>query len=281
MGQWTRDELEREFAAYQERGAEAGRPATGRRGPTSSPRTPSTSSTTTAASRGVRRSAAGSPRRWASSPAATCPSSRSAGTSSTRTGAGSCARCSTACSDPGDGSVHEAANITILHYAGDGRWSYEEDVYNPAHFADDGEGLAGRRTAVEARGGLLRLLEHAHARGRLVDRRSGVRRGRRASARPASPSPSTSSTSPSRAGGGASTRRGRRTASTASTTPPATCSSTSASSTSTASSTTQLVADLDVVAERVELDRRARHRGRACGRSGTPASASGSSATSA
>jgi uncharacterized protein (TIGR02246 family) len=37
--------------------------------------------------------------------------------------------------DPGDGSVHEAANITILHYAGDGAWSYEEDVYNPAHFA--------------------------------------------------------------------------------------------------------------------------------------------------
>ena len=37
--------------------------------------------------------------------------------------------------DPGDGSVHQAANITILHYAGDGLWSYEEDVYNPAHFA--------------------------------------------------------------------------------------------------------------------------------------------------
>lgn len=37
--------------------------------------------------------------------------------------------------DPGDGSVHQAANITILHYAGHGRWSYEEDVYNPAHFA--------------------------------------------------------------------------------------------------------------------------------------------------
>src|SRR5215216_5732898 len=30
--------------------------------------------------------------------------------------------------DPGDGSVHQAANITILHYAGDGQWSYEEDV---------------------------------------------------------------------------------------------------------------------------------------------------------
>jgi uncharacterized protein (TIGR02246 family) len=37
--------------------------------------------------------------------------------------------------DPGDGTVHEEGNITILHYAGDGKWSYEEDVYNPAHFA--------------------------------------------------------------------------------------------------------------------------------------------------
>jgi hypothetical protein len=38
--------------------------------------------------------------------------------------------------DPGDGSVHEASNITILHYAGNDQWSYEEDVYNPAKFFD-------------------------------------------------------------------------------------------------------------------------------------------------
>ncbi|TMK82691.1 MAG: hypothetical protein E6G57_17015 [Actinobacteria bacterium] len=37
--------------------------------------------------------------------------------------------------DPGDGSTHQAYNVTILKYAGDGRWSYEEDIYNPAHFA--------------------------------------------------------------------------------------------------------------------------------------------------
>jgi hypothetical protein len=37
--------------------------------------------------------------------------------------------------DPGDGSIHQEYNITILHYAGDGLWSYEEDVYNPMHFA--------------------------------------------------------------------------------------------------------------------------------------------------
>lgn len=37
--------------------------------------------------------------------------------------------------DPGNGSVHEASNLTILHYAGDKRFSYEEDVYNPMNFA--------------------------------------------------------------------------------------------------------------------------------------------------
>ena len=33
--------------------------------------------------------------------------------------------------DPGDGSVHEASNLTILTYGGDGLWSREEDIYNP------------------------------------------------------------------------------------------------------------------------------------------------------
>lgn len=36
--------------------------------------------------------------------------------------------------DPGDGSVHGAAVITVLGYAGDGKWSYEEDAYNPMNF---------------------------------------------------------------------------------------------------------------------------------------------------
>jgi len=36
--------------------------------------------------------------------------------------------------DPGDGSVHQAYNFTLLKYAGDHQWSYEEDVYNPAMF---------------------------------------------------------------------------------------------------------------------------------------------------
>ena len=37
--------------------------------------------------------------------------------------------------DPGDGSIHQAYNFTLLKYAGDGLWSYEEDIYNPAEFA--------------------------------------------------------------------------------------------------------------------------------------------------
>jgi hypothetical protein len=36
--------------------------------------------------------------------------------------------------DPGDGSVHQAHNLTVLHYAGDMQFSYEEDAYNPANF---------------------------------------------------------------------------------------------------------------------------------------------------
>ena len=36
--------------------------------------------------------------------------------------------------DPGDGSLHQAYNYTLLKYAGNGKWSHEEDIYNPAHF---------------------------------------------------------------------------------------------------------------------------------------------------
>jgi len=38
--------------------------------------------------------------------------------------------------DPGDGSVHEASNITILRYAGDLRFHNEEDAYNPLNFLE-------------------------------------------------------------------------------------------------------------------------------------------------
>ncbi len=36
--------------------------------------------------------------------------------------------------DPGDGSVHEQSNLTIMTFAGDGLFSCEEDVYNPLRF---------------------------------------------------------------------------------------------------------------------------------------------------
>ncbi len=36
--------------------------------------------------------------------------------------------------DPGDGSVHEESNLTIMTYAGDGLFSREEDIYNPLRF---------------------------------------------------------------------------------------------------------------------------------------------------
>lgn len=36
--------------------------------------------------------------------------------------------------DLGDRKIHQAPNITILHYAGNGLFSYEEDAYNPTNF---------------------------------------------------------------------------------------------------------------------------------------------------
>ena len=38
--------------------------------------------------------------------------------------------------DPGDGSVHQEANFTLLKYAGDMRFSYQEDIYNPKPVED-------------------------------------------------------------------------------------------------------------------------------------------------
>lgn len=55
--------------------------------------------------------------------------------------------------DPGDGSLHQAYNFTLLKYAGDNLWSYEEDVYNPAHFKDMVVGWLQRREALAAEGG--------------------------------------------------------------------------------------------------------------------------------
>jgi hypothetical protein len=48
--------------------------------------------------------------------------------------------------DPGDGSVHQAYNFTLLKYAGNNQWSYEEDIYNPQKF----EQMIGDWAAVKA-----------------------------------------------------------------------------------------------------------------------------------
>ncbi|AFR50481.1 nuclear transport factor 2 family protein [Gordonia sp. KTR9] len=48
--------------------------------------------------------------------------------------------------DPGDSTHITATNITILTYAGEGRWSCEEDVYNPMEF-----GRAAMRWCEKAR----------------------------------------------------------------------------------------------------------------------------------
>jgi hypothetical protein len=50
--------------------------------------------------------------------------------------------------DPGDGSRHETYNITVLHYAGNGQWSYEEDIYNPASMQSMLQDWAARRAAI-------------------------------------------------------------------------------------------------------------------------------------
>lgn len=48
--------------------------------------------------------------------------------------------------DLGDGHIYEEPNITILHYAGNGLFSYEEDVYNPQRMGDMiGAWLAARK----------------------------------------------------------------------------------------------------------------------------------------
>ena len=47
--------------------------------------------------------------------------------------------------DPGDGSVHQEANFTLLKYAGDGMFSYQEDIYNPARVEEMIKGYRARK----------------------------------------------------------------------------------------------------------------------------------------
>ncbi|MGH9205981.1 MAG: nuclear transport factor 2 family protein, partial [Acidimicrobiales bacterium] len=54
--------------------------------------------------------------------------------------------------DPGDGSLHQEYNFTLLKYAGAGRWSYEEDIYNPIRFGAMVEGWEAARKAASPAG---------------------------------------------------------------------------------------------------------------------------------
>jgi hypothetical protein len=50
--------------------------------------------------------------------------------------------------DPGDGSDHREYNWTLLQYAGNGQFSYEEDMYNPNEFGEMIQGyLAAKKAA--------------------------------------------------------------------------------------------------------------------------------------
>ncbi len=49
--------------------------------------------------------------------------------------------------DLGDGQVHQAVNWSLLKYAGNDQWSYEEDIYRVEEFADTIKGyMAARKT---------------------------------------------------------------------------------------------------------------------------------------
>jgi len=52
-----------------------------------------------------------------------------------------------AMADPGDGTQHEAHDWGRMVYAGNGRWSYKENMYNPHEFAAMFDGWRAARTA--------------------------------------------------------------------------------------------------------------------------------------
>lgn len=52
--------------------------------------------------------------------------------------------------DLGDGKIHEEPNLTILHYAGNGLFSYEEDAYNPANMGTMISGWLAAKKALKS-----------------------------------------------------------------------------------------------------------------------------------
>lgn len=150
MGTWTREELEREFAAYQERGAEAGR--TGDWATWSEQFTEDAEYVEHHYGTFRGREAI---RDWISSCMSTYPGNVMPefpiGWYIVDEDRGwIVCQVFNRMEDPGDGSVHEADNVTLLKYAGDGKWSYEEDVYNPADFASMVKGWEQAKRAASA-----------------------------------------------------------------------------------------------------------------------------------
>jgi hypothetical protein len=135
MAPWTRAELEREFEAYQRRAAEAARSGDWR--PWSDQFTEDAVYVEHHYGRFEGRSAIHS---WISQTMGEYPGNRMPAfpiewaVYDEERGRVVC-QVWNEMEDPGDGSLHREYNITILHYAGDGMWSYEEDVYNPMRFA--------------------------------------------------------------------------------------------------------------------------------------------------
>jgi SnoaL-like domain len=52
--------------------------------------------------------------------------------------------------DLGDGVKHQAINWSLLKYAGDGQWSYEEDIYNVDEFGQMIQGYMKARKAAKS-----------------------------------------------------------------------------------------------------------------------------------
>lgn len=134
MGEWTRDELERAFAAYQARAADAGRS-----GDWSSWADQFTEDAVYIEHHYGRFDGRDAIRAWISKTMSQYPGKHMPEfpigwyVIDDERGWIVC-QVFNRMADAGDGAVHEADNWTLLKYAGNDQWSYEEDVYNPAEF---------------------------------------------------------------------------------------------------------------------------------------------------